>query len=63
MGYSRLMVSCPPDKATLLMTAKMMGDYNVRVERFVPCVFQKGIVYSVDVDLSDKELSGGFYDH
>ena len=26
----------------------------------MPQVFQKGIVHSVDVDLSDKELSGGF---
>ena len=54
-GSDRLRVSCAPNKASLLMTAKKLGDYNVRIDRLVPKVFQKVIFRGVDV-----ELSGGF---
>ena len=56
-------VSCGSGQTTLLMRAKKFGDYNIKVEWFVPRVFQKGNVHGVDVDLSDDELSGGFRDH
>ena len=52
-SYGKPKVSCGSGQASLLMKDKKFGDYSIKGERFVPRVFQKGIVNGVDVDLSN----------
>ena len=55
----KLIVTCPISAGSNLVKASRFDEHKITVKRFIPKVFQKGIVHGVEFDYSEDDLREG----